>query len=182
MNKPVYIYSLVDPRDNKVKYIGKTVNLEKRMEQHLYWFTGTNPRKERWIQKLKDKGFKPEMAVIEECNQSNWMEREKYWIAYYREVCPDLTNIADGGENSWDCAEARNSRVRKIAARTGAEIKKCYVCGELTISHIEICSHCLRNIDPDFENTDWYQFLSDDHRKTHDRERYRRKKLPKCPD
>lgn len=181
MTKPVYIYSLVDPRYNKIRYIGKTVNLEKRFEQHLYWFTGNNLRKERWVLGLKNLGLKPELIVIEECNQSNWAERERHWIAYYRQIYPDLTNIADGGESTWDCQEARDKRVVKVAKRTGAEINRCYVCGGLTISHIEICNHCLREICPGFESADWYLFLCDDHRKTHDKDRRRSQNSNKCP-
>ncbi len=179
MNNVIYIYSLIDPRYNKVRYIGKTVNLKRRYEQHLYLFTGNNPRKERWIQGLKNEGLKPEMVVIEECNESNWMDSEKRWIAHYREICSDLTNIADGGEDSWNCTEARNWRVKEAAKRTGAEIKKCYVCGGLTISHMEICNHCLHEIDPDFENSDWYQFLSKNYRETEGKEKRRNKNFVK---
>ena len=163
MPKVVYIYALVDPRDERIRYIGKTVNLEKRYEQHVYWLNGSNPRKENLISGLLKRGMKPIISVIEECDHSNWQEREKYWIAYYRELLPDLTNISDGGDDGWNCLKNRNKKVERFADRNGITvIHKCNFCGGLTISHMEICNHCMRSMFPDYENTDWYQFLTKD--------------------
>jgi hypothetical protein len=159
MQKIVYIYALVDPKYERVRYVGKSVNLENRYEQHLCEFTGVNPRKERWIQNLKDKGLKPELVVIEECDQSNWEEREKYWIAYYRELYSDLTNISDGGDDSWNCIKSRNARVRKFANENHLELKRCFICGGLTVAHLEICKYCLEKNCPGYEESDWYKFL-----------------------
>lgn len=167
MQRIIYIYALVDPRDNRIRYIGKTVNIKKRYEQHLYWFTGTNPRKERWIQNLKDKGLKPELDVIEECDRSSWIEREKYWIAHYREVYPDLTNISDGGECSWDSIKARNKRVKKFAREHKLDLKRCFICGGLTVSRMEICKFCLQKNFPGYEDTDWYKFLVADYKRVY---------------
>jgi len=178
MARIVYIYVLIDPRNNKVKYVGKTVNLQNRFEQHIYWFTGSNPRKENWIKKLIKEGLRPEMLVIEQCDYSNWQEREKFWISFYRQKSTDLTNISDGGEDSWNSLSNRNKRVLEFAKRKGIKkICKCYICGGLTVSDIEICNHCLRNHFPDYENAEWYQFLSEDYRKTRGRERHRLKRV-----
>lgn len=37
------------------------------------------------------------LEVIEICNEENWIEREKYWIDYYRKLVPNLCNRCDGG-------------------------------------------------------------------------------------
>ena len=159
MQKIVYIYALVDPRYEKVRYVGKTINLQNRYEQHLYWFDNSNPRKDRWIKGLAKHGLKPELAILEQCNQSNWEEREKYWIAYYRGVHSDLINITDGGDSAWDSLKARNARVKKFAKENNLELKRCFICGGLTISHLEICKYCLQKNFPDYEDTEWYKFL-----------------------
>ena len=46
MQRIVFISTLlVDPRYEKVRYVGKTINLQNRYEQHLYWFDNSNPKK-----------------------------------------------------------------------------------------------------------------------------------------
>jgi hypothetical protein len=158
---PVYIYSLVDPRDKRVRYIGKTVNITKRYENHLHQMQGFNPHKENWIKKLTTINLKPELQIIEICNEKNWKDREKYWIAYYREKHNDLTNILDGGEGV-SSREWREICAVKVAKRHGIPIKKCFVCGAKTISSVDICHNCLYKIDTDFKKSEWYQFLMKD--------------------
>lgn len=176
MQTVIYIYGLVDPRDKRVRYIGKTNSLKRRLEQHVSNDDASNPRKQRWIAGLKEKGLRPEMIVVEECDNANWIEREKFWIAEYRVTESDLINIADGGEGhtneSW-----RISCIRSFAKAHKLQIKKCFVCGGITVSSIDICSKCLREIDENYQNSDWYKFLADDHRTTHDRERRREKRI-----
>lgn len=162
MRKVVYIYALLDPRDKRIRYVGKTNNLKRRYEQHIYEHTGINPRKERWINGLRKGGLLPEIKVVEECTVDNWQERERSWISKCREEYDDLINLTDGGDGntseSW-----REICVEKTAKRHKKEIKKCYVCGGKTICHFEICSKCLRNIDPNYLESDWYLFLQDNY-------------------
>lgn len=92
-----YIYILKDPRNNEVRYVGKTNNPESRIKSHCYGgVTGTYCS--NWINNLKSEGMTPEMEIIESnLSEDEWPEREKYWISYYRENGTRLTNIADGG-------------------------------------------------------------------------------------
>lgn len=58
-----HIYSLSDPRDGKVRYIGCTTNIGVRYRRH---FRETdNPRKLEWIQGLVSEGLKPLIDVLE---------------------------------------------------------------------------------------------------------------------
>ena len=43
-----YIYTLTDPRDNTIKYIGKTNDIEKRLYRHLTE-KNNNSKKSNWI-------------------------------------------------------------------------------------------------------------------------------------
>lgn len=98
MNK-VYIYSLNDPDTLQIRYIGKTGNLKKRLYSHITEAKRSKGRRYvlNWINSLLSSNKKPIINIIEECNDSNWQERERYWVSYYREIIPNLCNNADGG-------------------------------------------------------------------------------------
>lgn len=60
-----YFYKLVDPLDNKTKYIGRTVDLKNRLRNHLYEAKKNNRNKrERWIMYLIRRNQFPTMKVI----------------------------------------------------------------------------------------------------------------------
>jgi len=92
----IYIYCLKDPRDLSVRYVGKTVDLERRYCDHMR-NNDPNKAKRDWIQELKRAGKEPIMSVLELCNPEDWPEREKFWISYGIKAGWGLTNIASGG-------------------------------------------------------------------------------------
>jgi group I intron endonuclease len=96
MNK---IYALKDPISNCIRYIGKTKNdLRKRLYEHC---TIRNLKeknhKNNWIKLLLKKNYRPIIILIEEVD-SNWQEREIYWINFYKSIGNNLTNGTDGGD------------------------------------------------------------------------------------
>ena len=96
----VYIYSLKDPRTYQVKYIGKTIDAERRRKEHNQIHRNTKSRKNSWIAHLIKNNMQPIMEILEECEESKWIEREKYWIQYYKELGFDLKNMTNGGESN----------------------------------------------------------------------------------
>lgn len=94
METKVYIYSLTDPITNKIRYIGKTVNPNQRYSGHLSNSKQRKTYTNCWIYSLIKKGLKPIMNIIEECDDSNWIEREQYHISIHE----NLTNLTLGGE------------------------------------------------------------------------------------
>jgi hypothetical protein len=97
--KVAYIYILKDPRDDQIRYVGKTVNCYKRKHMHIQPANLKNKsHKNSWIKNLISENLKPTFEVIEEIPIEGWQEREKYWIKYYRDLGCDLTNDTDGGE------------------------------------------------------------------------------------
>ena len=100
MNKSVYIYSLKDPKDYQIKYIGKTIDVERRRREHSQIHRNKKSKKNSWIIHLTKNGMQPIMEILEECEESNWIEREKYWIQYYKELGFDLKNMTLGGESN----------------------------------------------------------------------------------
>lgn len=81
----VKIYQLINPIDNNIFYVGKTINsLKNRLTAHLN--DGINKEKTKVIKSIKDAGLSPliqELEVIECSNDDEELialERESYWV------------------------------------------------------------------------------------------------------
>jgi hypothetical protein len=97
----VKIYSLSDPITNEVMYIGRTkARLSARLSSHYHCSRHNSTPRDIWIANLRNNNLKPIMKVIEDVEESIWREKEKYWISYYREINPNLTNLSEGGEGA----------------------------------------------------------------------------------
>jgi len=102
MKQTTTIYALIDPRDGRVRYVGKTIQgVEKRLSQHKatagrlghQWCA-------RWIKSLDDRGLSPEITTLFVVEGGDWAMWERFWIKWFRSIEPKLTNICDGGEGS----------------------------------------------------------------------------------
>lgn len=93
----IYIYKLIDPITNEIRYIGKTGNLHNRYKNHLSHSKYLHTRIGNWIKSILNKGLLPIVEIIEECDISTWVEREQYWIKYYRDKGLNLVNFSKGG-------------------------------------------------------------------------------------
>ena len=92
------IYVLIDPVDGEVRYVGKTNNPKRRLAMHCNSKYDTHSS--RWVHRLKRRGLKPEMLVIQEnLTDQDWPEAEKRWIAHYKAAGARLTNITEGGHH-----------------------------------------------------------------------------------
>lgn len=91
-----FIYSLTDPITNQIRYVGKTVNLEQRLYNHINHAKTMKYKRHvcYWINSLLKQGKLPIMNVLEEC-ENDWQEKEQYWIEQYKE---NLCNHTLGGE------------------------------------------------------------------------------------
>lgn len=90
-----YIYKIVNKINNKV-YIGQTVNKDLRWKQHIR-NDGKNPNLliGKAFNKYGIENF--EYIIIEECENCNMSEREKYWIKHYDSYNSGY-NMTIGGE------------------------------------------------------------------------------------
>jgi hypothetical protein len=78
-----YIYKLIDPITDEIRYIGQTDNLNRRFNDHVSSSTNKksasyNTYKSCWIRKLVKNGHNPIMEIIDSCEtleQSNLLER-----------------------------------------------------------------------------------------------------------
>lgn len=96
--KHTYIYILIDPTTNQVRYIGKTNNPVERYKNHKNRCRDKNTHKRRWINKLRLQNLYPEIEVIDKVPIDKWRYWEKFWIAYYKFLGCDLTNYTSGGD------------------------------------------------------------------------------------
>lgn len=99
-----YIYGLSDPRDGRIRYIGRTrQSFARRLTGHCCSkFLRGNSRREQWITSLTSSGQKPFIQFLE-CVPGNGFDAERKWIAKYREMGHDLTNSTDGGAGHSFC-------------------------------------------------------------------------------
>lgn len=96
MERIVYIYTLTDPTTNKVRYVGKSVNPQRRYNEHINGcYKSNNNHKDNWIKKLLSNDQPPILNIIEESTMDKWSDREKHWITIYN----NLTNSTLGGED-----------------------------------------------------------------------------------
>jgi hypothetical protein len=93
-----YVYKLIDPITDSIKYIGQTSNIERRFRDHLSSSLNENSNsynthKSRWIRKLLKYNTLPIIEIIEECDtmeESN--NREIFHITKLTEEGIKLTN------------------------------------------------------------------------------------------
>lgn len=104
---------------NKKKYIGKSIDIERRFREHKSkseW--RRTPRKPLYLafQKYGLESFSFE--VLEECDKSVLNKRERYWIKYYQTNNRELGyNIREGGEGSGPGEEHENHKVTEEDVR-----------------------------------------------------------------
>lgn len=106
--KKIYIYTLTNPLNNQIFYIGYTYDLKKRLYEHLYSYNlNDNKYKKSVINKILKNGLKPIIDAIDECDyvfnqKENMFEHERleiYYIKKYRDADIKLTNLTKGGKN-----------------------------------------------------------------------------------
>ncbi len=122
---PVMIYALVDPRDGRVRYVGKANNGQARLRRHIEK-PHQNIGLRSWFEELRAAGETPDMRPLAMVPRQKWERAEKWWIRWFRERGL-LLNVQRGGmmrkqgkrsgvpkRDPW--ASARGSRSERAAA------------------------------------------------------------------
>jgi group I intron endonuclease len=99
-NRKIWIYTLSDPRDGLVKYIGKTFRPKRRMYEHLTNLE-SNTKKVSWIKSLKQIDLLPVFEILEETDIDNCDSLEIYWISQFKNWGFELKNHTNGGGGSY---------------------------------------------------------------------------------
>jgi group I intron endonuclease len=119
------IYALADPDSKKIRYIGKSSSGMKRPNSH--WANCSlrndhNPYKNRWILKLKKRGLKFLIFVLEEISSGDFeglKNAEVKWIKYGRDNGWPLTNLTDGGDGVHGYVHSEETKKKISTSNTG---------------------------------------------------------------
>lgn len=95
----IFIYSLIDPKDGSIKYVGKTNNIKKRTREHVR--DEENNKKYAWIKSLKKINLQPEVFILEETNLDEANFWEIFWISQCKAWGFELKNMTNGGDGSY---------------------------------------------------------------------------------
>jgi len=111
-----YVYGLVDPRTNQIRYIGKVKGyLNTRLRGHLREARSKPDINHRlqWIRGLQKQGLEPSLVCLEICRDGDELvEAEKRWIAQAREDGIPLVNMTDGGEGMENPSEETRAKLQ----------------------------------------------------------------------
>lgn len=124
--KTAFIYTLADPRDKKIRYVGKTINKYERRRSHFYNFVKQSNPKTLWIKELRSLGMKPIMEELESVNyefDSEWEDAERFWISTLRFYGFDLLNRTSGGNcgSTFSKETCEKIRIAATARMTDSE-------------------------------------------------------------
>jgi len=117
MNRPWVIYVLVDPRNGKIRYVGKTVEPQKRVRWHMNEAANSRDNSYRlnWLRSLAAANLKPTMTIVE-TGIGDWERAERQWIKKYQVEGAELVNGTPGGEG-WTAGMRRSEENRaKVSA------------------------------------------------------------------
>jgi group I intron endonuclease len=111
----VYIYGLYD--DTGIRYVGQGADPDKRLRDHMR--SKKKNHKTNWIQKLKSEEKAPKVCILEETDEENFEERERFWIAFGRENGWKLTNATNGGIGTRGYKHSKEARQKMADAKIG---------------------------------------------------------------
>lgn len=114
-----YIYILIDPETNQVRYIGKTKSLKRRYNQHISECSKLKSHKNNWLLSLKNRNLRPEMVVIDETDKDDWIFLEQWYIQLYKSWGYRLTNHTEGGEGVYGYTHSQETREKMSKANKG---------------------------------------------------------------
>ena len=90
-----YIYALIDPRDEMVRYVGKTIYPYRRLKEHIRESKKYTNYKSKWILSLINIGMNPILKILKICPLSEFTFYESEYIKIYKS--DKLTNSDDSG-------------------------------------------------------------------------------------
>lgn len=118
-NEPWFIYILIDPRTEEIRYVGWTFNTHKRLNAHISNAKRTKSHKAYWIKSLLDIKERPLLKIIETGNGDGWQQAERQWISHYRFLGAPLTNATDGGDGTPGFIPGEETRKKMSLAHAG---------------------------------------------------------------
>lgn len=160
----VYIYGLVDPRTNQIRYVGKSINPNVRLRKHISERHKHDSYKDRWVRKLYNDGFKLELLIVDVVDKTEWQFWEMFYISYFKSLGFRLTNGTKGGDqppSTKGRKHSKKSREKMSKTKKGKPIPWLNNGGERSKKHRENLSESLKGrVSPNKGKT-----YSDDYKK-----------------
>ncbi len=110
---------MISNKINKKKYIGQSVNIDKRIREHFNSLR-KNKHQNNHLQSAFNKygEYNFEVKILEICSAENLNEREKYYINLYKSTSRKFGyNIESGGNNSPVSNETKNKLMHSLSTR-----------------------------------------------------------------
>lgn len=101
MDKYTFIYALIDPRNNSIRYIGKADEEKERFTTHIYFAKkdiGNNKHKNNWIKRILKENLLPIISIIDQVPFAEWQFWERHYISLYKSWGFKLLNMTNGGD------------------------------------------------------------------------------------
>lgn len=100
MDKRCFIYGIIDPDTDQIRYVGLSTKGMRRPLQHFMpcYLDREKSRKANWIRKhFAGKDPTHYIVILEQCNRSNVESREVFWIDHFKSRGTPLVNMTEGG-------------------------------------------------------------------------------------
>lgn len=95
----IFIYALIDPRNDQIRYIGQTNNIDRRFNKHIQdsKFIKRPNKNHSWIKSLLTLNLKPVLLEIDVVPFNDWEFWERHYISLYKSWGFKLNNHTSGG-------------------------------------------------------------------------------------
>lgn len=122
--KTKFIYCLICPKTNKVRYIGKSKDPSDRLRRHLSKNSLLDStKKNNWLVSLLRQNLLPEMEIIDEVFENEIDYWEKFYIELFRTWGFDLLNGTNGGDG-FDWSGRKHTEESKLKNKINNPLRK----------------------------------------------------------
>lgn len=150
----MFIYTLSSSSDpDNIRYVGKTNDLNDRLRRHVgkYYLENDISYKNNWIKSEISKGNSIIISELESVDETNWSNREQYWIEQLKQWGFKLVNTTIGGEGielTKEIIKRRSETIIKNNSETKREIiEKYQIQNKNNVWYaVRICPMCNDNI------------------------------------
>lgn len=111
-----FIYTLSCPDTMLVRYVGKTFSPKERFARHVSLESREKSKRALWVNGLIKKGKKPIIDIIDDCDEFNWIDKEVFYIKFYKSIGAKLLNMSNGGEQgalNYKFTESQSEKLSK---------------------------------------------------------------------
>lgn len=123
--KEVYIYGLVDDLTGQIRYVGKTMNVNRRLRRHVNECFIHDSYKDRWVRNVINHGGTISIFIIDVVDENTWVYWEQHYISYFKFIGAKLTNGTNGGDEPPTTKGRKHtleSRIKMSEAKKGKPI------------------------------------------------------------